>query len=305
MSMVMSAQTKTPRIFKVQERAVTKKINRYLRYDTLIETQKAVIHLNYSTNPSKPYLLMLHGMGVDAKTNWYKQVAYLSRYYNLIMPDLVYFGKSVAKENNYSVEFQVTQIHEALRKILPSEKISVMGFSYGGLVTAMFNEIYPNEVNKLVIIDGPVKFFSVEMADSMAKSVGALSMGNIIVPQSLADFSAMQKAVLSKRYPATRKLKLKLIQHYFIPTAQSRQQQLSYLSSHQSTYQNYSYNLDKTPTLLIWGAKDGVVPVSVGENLHASYPATTKLVVYKKAKHDTHFRYARKLNRAVISFLKN
>lgn len=305
MSLVVSAQTKTPRIFKAQERAVTRKIQRYLRYDTLIETQKAIIHLNYSKDPSKPYLLMLHGMGVDAKTNWYKQVAYLSRYYNLVMPDLVYFGKSTAKENNYSVEFQVEQIHEALRKILPTEKTSVMGFSYGGLVTAMYNEVYPAEVNKIIIIDGPVKFFSVEMADSLAKSVGAASMGNIIVPQSLSDFSAMQKAVLSKSYPATRKLKLKLIQHYFSPTSQLRQQQLSYLGKHQSTYQNYSYNLDKTPTLLIWGAKDGVVPLCVGEKLHATFPSSTTLIVYKKAKHDTHFRCARKLNKAVILFLKN
>ncbi|PBQ34098.1 hypothetical protein CNR22_20720 [Sphingobacteriaceae bacterium] len=302
---VLSAQNNTPRIFKLQERAVTKKIQKYLHHDTIIETQQAFIHINYSNDPKKPYLLLLHGMGVDAKTNWFKQVAYLSRYYNLLMPDLVYFGKSRAKETNYSVEFQVEQIHEAIRKIISKEKISVMGFSYGGLTTAMYNEIYPGEVNKLVIIDGPVKFFSIEMADSLAKIAGVESMTSIIVPQTLSDFSAMQKAVLSKKYPATRKLKRKLIAHYFSPTLKSRQLQLSYLSSHQSAYQNYNYNLDKTPTLLIWGKKDGVVPVYVGEKLHASYPGTTRLIIYKKAKHDTHFRCAKKLNKAVISFLKN
>lgn len=304
-SIYLSAQTKTPRIFKVQERVVNKKIHKYLRHDTLIETSKAFIHIHYSGNPGKPYLLLFHGMGVDAKTNWYKQVAYLSRYYNLLMPDLIYFGKSTAKENNYSVEFQAEQIHEALQKIVPSQKVNVMGFSYGGLVTAMYNQLYSAEINKLVIIDGPVKFFSIEMADSLARLAGVSSMTSIIVPQSLSDFSAMQKAVLSKRFPATRKLKLKLIHHYFSPTLQSRQLQLAYLSSHQNIYQNYTYNLDKTPTLLMWGAKDGVVPVYVGEKLHSNFPATTKLIVFKKAKHDAHFRCSKKLNKEVVRFLIN
>jgi pimeloyl-ACP methyl ester carboxylesterase len=180
-----------------------------------------------------------------------------------------------------------------------------MGFSYGGLVTATYNELYSPEINKLVIIDGPVKFFSVEMADSLAKLAGVNSMTNIIIPQSLTDFSAMQKAVLSKKFPATNHLKLKLIQHYFSPTLKSRQAQLIYLSAHQSTYQNYNYHFDTTPTLLVWGAKDGVVPLSVGQKLHARFPKTTQLIVYKKAKHDTHFRYAKKLNKAVSAFLLN
>ena len=69
--------------------------------------------------------------------------------------------------------------------------------------------------------------------------------------------------------------------------------------------QNYSYNINTTPTLLVWGAKDGIVPIHVGEALHTNFAATTTLITFKKAKHDAHFRYFRKVNREVINFLNN
>ena len=284
---------------------MSRKIHKSLRHDTLIQTSKAIVHIHYSKERNKPYLLLIHGMGIDAKTNWYKQVGYLSKHYNLIMPDLIFFGGSTTTEKDYSPEFQVQQIHEALALISIPSKINVMGFSYGGLVAAVYNELYPEQINKLIIIDGPVKFFSTQMADSLALSAGVPSMTNILIPHNLSDFKAMQKAVMSKKLPITARLKTKMIAHYFTPTLKFRQAQLNYLTEKQSRYRSLNYNLDKTPTLLMWGAKDGVVPLSVGENLHKHFPSTTKLIVFKKAKHDTHFRYAKKLNRAVVKFLGN
>lgn len=53
------------------------------------------------------------------------------------------------------------------------------------------------------------------------------------------------------------------------------------------------------------GAKDGVIPLNVGEALNEAFPSTTKLVVFPKAKHDAHFRNAKKLNKTVISFIND
>lgn len=299
------AQTKRPFLFRLQEKRVSKHIHKHLLHDTIISTNKAKIHIHYSNAANKPYLLLLHGMGVDAKTNWYRQVSYLSKDFNLLMPDLVYFGQSVATEDNYSVEFQVEQIHEVLQKLNIHSQIHVMGFSYGGLTAAVYNQLYPQKVNKLIIIDGPVKFFSSGMADSMALRLGVASMSCVIVPQNNKEFIAMQKAVLSRNLPMTRRFKNKFIKYYFSPTSATRQLQLNYLTLHQTTYQNYDYHLAETPLLLLWGAKDGVVPLSVGTQLHEHHKNTSTLIVYKKAKHDTHFRNSKKLNKAVARFLTN
>ena len=55
--------------------------------------------------------------------------------------------------------------------------------------------------------------------------------------------------------------------------------------------------------MLIWGAKDGVIPVSVGIKLHNAFPNTTQLIIYPNAKHDAHFSETKKLNRAIVNFL--
>lgn len=300
---IVTAQEKTPFIFRVQQKMAEKNMHRYTRYDTIVATPDARIHFYYSNEQDKEYLLLLHGMGVDAKSNWFRQVAYLSKHYNLILPDLIYFGRSTSGITDYSVEFQVNQIHDAMRLLGINGKINVMGFSYGGLAAAVFNELYPWDVDKLIIVDGPVKFYSSEIADSLAKSCNVESMTQIIVPQNVGDFNAMKKAVISKRIPFTRGLKKKIVRYYFVPTAATRMRQINYMVEHQADYQAYDYNFDKTPTLLLWGGKDGVIPAYVGQKIHARFPETTELYIYKKAKHDTHFRCARKLNKRVVKFL--
>jgi len=299
------SQTKTPAMFRWQDKYAKKNVRKYLHHDTLLAASEAVLHISYNNDANKPYLLLLHGMGANARTNWGSQVKALSKDFNLIMPDLIWFGESTSSSQNFSVEFQAQQIHEAVLKLGIKEKINVMGFSYGGLTTAMYNELFNNEVNKIIIIDGPVKFFSGEMADSLANSLGVKGMNNVIVPSTIKEFDGMQKAVMSSSFPATKRIKKKLIKYFFLPTKEVRNKQMKYLIDNQVTYQNYNYNINKTPTLLIWGGKDGVVPSSVGVNLNKAFPETTQLIIYPNAKHDAHFSQAKKLNKAVLSFLKN
>lgn len=303
--LTLCGQTATHRLFRMQERIVSRSIQKHLPLDTLISTGQASIHIHYSRQPGKPYLLLLHGMGIDARTNWFRQIPYLSGHFNLLVPDLIFFGRSLSPEKDYSPEFQARQIHQALSLLNIPGEIHVMGFSYGGLTAALYNELYPEEVNRLVIVDGPVKFFSAQTADSLARSAGAAGIAHIIVPRNPSDFKAMQKAVLSKKLWVSRRFQKKIIAHYFLPTLNDRERQLTYLAEHQTHYQALDYQLDITPTLLIWGARDGVVPLSVGERLHQRFPATTQLLILKKGKHDSHFRYFKKVNKTVLNFLTN
>ena len=220
------------------------------------------------------------------------------------MPDLIYFGESSSTSQIVSVEFQVQQIHEAISKLGITEKIHIMGFSYGGLTAAVFNQLFHSKVNKLVIIDGPVKYYSNQMADSMAHSLGVKDINRLIVPTTIQEFDGMRKAVMSSDFRLSNNMKQKILTYKFLPFKEIRDKQMNYLISHESTYQNYNYNLDKTETLLIWGEKDGVIPSNVGIRLHNAYPHTTKLIIYSDAKHDAHFSKSKQLNTDVLNFLK-
>jgi len=298
------SQSKQPFMFRWQDQHARKHLKHYVHHDTLIATSAATLHISYNNNPKKPYLLMLHGMGANARTNWSSQIGPLSKHLNLILPDLIYFGESTSASQNYSVEFQAQQIHEALQGLGITDSLHVMGFSYGGLCAAMYNELYQPQVRRLIIIDGPVKFFSAHMADSLASAVGVKGMNNVVTPVTIEGFDGMKQAVMSSWFPAGKRLKRKVINYFFLPTKATRDLQMSYLATHEEQYRSYSYQLDKTPTLLIWGAKDGVIPLSVGKALHAAYSATTRLRVFPKAKHDAHFKERKALNKAVIAFLE-
>jgi pimeloyl-ACP methyl ester carboxylesterase len=82
-------------MFKWQDKLAKKNIRKHLAFDTIIKTSQANIHISYSKDTTKPYLLMLHGMGANARTNWGSQVLDLyPKNFNLILPDLIYFGES-------------------------------------------------------------------------------------------------------------------------------------------------------------------------------------------------------------------
>jgi pimeloyl-ACP methyl ester carboxylesterase len=301
---VLFSQNNIPAIFRWQDNYAKNNIHKYVTQDTLIQTSEATLHIHFNNQPSKPYLLMLHGMGANARTNWSSQIKALSKDFNLILPDLIYFGESSSSSGNYSVEFQIEQLHEAILKLGITSKLNVMGFSYGGLIAAMYNQMHPSEVIKLIIIDGPVKYYSGQMADSLANALGVKSIKNVIVPSTIDEFNGMKKAVISRGFPSTKKLKQKMLKYFFLPTKEIRDKQMDYLFDRQAIYQNYNYNIDKTQTLLIWGKKDGAIPISVGYNLHKAFPNTTQLLIFPKAKHDAHFRNSKQLNKAVIEFLK-
>jgi len=297
-------QTKQPWLFRWQNNKSNQHLKKHIPFDTLIATSGATLHISFDNKKNKPYLLLLHGMGANARVNWYKQIKPLSKNFNLILPDLIYFGESSSSSKIVSVEFQVQQIQEAISKLGINEKINVMGFSYGGLTAAVYNQLFHSKINKLIIIDGPVKYYSNQIADSMAHSLGVKSINNLIVPTTIEEFDGMRKAVMSSDVRLSKKMKQKIIMHKFLPFKDIRDKQMNYLISHESTYQNYNYNLDKTETLLIWGEKDGVIPSSVGVKLHQTFPNTTRLIIYSDTKHDAHFRKSNQLNEDVTNFLK-
>lgn len=249
-------------------------------------------------------MVLLHGMGLDAKTNWSKQIKAFTKNFNVFIPDLIYFGQSTADTSNFSVEFQAQQIHEAAcQHFGNTAKLNVVGFSYGGLTAAMFNYLYSYKINKLVIADGPVKFFTESMADSIAKSNKVPKFTNIIVPETNDQLKVTFKLSLSNNMPVPNSIKKKIIKYFFVRYKKFRHAQMNYLLSNKEYYNSCNYGIDKTNTLLIWGKKDGVIPISVGYQLNQQFPATTKLLIFNKAKHDAHFRNAKQFNKSITLFL--
>lgn len=79
------------------------------------------------------------------------QVGPLSKDFNLFLPDLLFFGKSSTKRRDRSDVFQAKCVMEGLRR-LGLDRFSIYGISYGGFVGFWMCEMYPEMVEKFVIV---------------------------------------------------------------------------------------------------------------------------------------------------------
>ncbi|MEM0288061.1 MAG: alpha/beta hydrolase [Nitrososphaerota archaeon] len=62
-------------------------------------------------------------------------------------------------------------------------------------------------------------------------------------------------------------------------------------------------NKKKTPTLLVWGQKDTITPLSIGEKLN-KFIIKSKLIVFEDAGHTPHWERSVEFNKTVYDFLK-
>lgn len=85
---------------------------------------------------TKPILLLIHGFGPLPIWQWYHQVSPLSRHFDLIVPDLIFFGGSTTKSSARSESFQAQSLVLLLDALGVGERndIYVVGTSYGGFV---------------------------------------------------------------------------------------------------------------------------------------------------------------------------
>ena len=106
--------------------------------------------------PSQPNgrsVLLLHGKNFSA-AYWEPTIrALLSQGFRVVAPDQIGFGKS-SKPAVYQFTLQaLARNTRALLAAIPIEKASVIGHSMGGMLAARFALMYPETVEKLVLVN--------------------------------------------------------------------------------------------------------------------------------------------------------
>ena len=91
-------------------------------------------------------------------------------------------------------------------------------------------------------MDGPVKYYSTRISDSLANAVGVKNMTQILTPQTVEEFNSMEKAVIAKSFPLTNRMKRKMIKYYVMPNKSIKEKQMNYLTLYQGIYQNQKRN---------------------------------------------------------------
>lgn len=110
--------------------------------------------LNYKYIKSRiktdKYLLILHGL-LGCADNWLPQAKIFSKYYNVIIPDLRNHGDS-SHHPIMTYEAMSQDVIELLDH-LKIDHTSIIGHSMGGKLVMLLALLYPDRVNKIIIVD--------------------------------------------------------------------------------------------------------------------------------------------------------
>lgn len=117
---------------------------------------------------NKPSLVIIHGYGSTSKWQFYRQVGQLSQTFNLYLPGLLFFGDSYTNRADRTEVFQARCVCEGLKR-LGVERFSMYAISYGGWVGYRMAEMYPEMVEKVVIVSSGVGLTEEQKEEHLAK----------------------------------------------------------------------------------------------------------------------------------------
>lgn len=250
------------------------------------------VHLRDEGPKDAPAIVLLHGSNADLHT-WEPWVAALKGQYRVIRFDQVGHGLTGPDpKDDYSRDNYVADILEVADR-LGLKQFILGGNSMGGKHALAFAIAHPERLTGLVLVDGSggpmLKLDTRKDEDSgnigfkIAQTPGINLLVEQITPRSLIQQSLEQsvsvKSVASEaavtrywellRYPGNRRATLKRFGYPYDPLAEAEIAKVT------------------TPTLILWGEEDRVIPVEAGEWLAKTMPNDT-LVIYPGIGHLPH-----------------
>lgn len=258
-----------------------------MNYRTIHGYRRAFLHTGKG-----PAVLLIHGIG-DSADSWREIVPALARHHTVIAPDLLGHGDSDKPRADYSLAAYANAMRDLL-SVLEVSRVSVVGHSLGGGVAMQFAYQFPELCERLVLVStggvshevNPVlRLASAPNADFFLPALGlpgARLMGRL----TFKVLAALRTKIGHDAEPLLRVFET-------LPDAASRRAFARTLRAvvdwrgQAITMLDRCYLTRDIPTLLVWGARDGVIPVAHAHRLHAAMPAS-RLEVFAHAGHFPH-----------------
>ena len=287
--------------YKIVSKHICKKmVNADLKYYELKTSEYSFSY--WDNNSNKPVLILIHGFGATTEFQWHKQVKKLNEKFRLVIPNLLYFGTSDATQIGYRISDQV----EFLNKLIDTlnlKRFSICGISYGALVATEFTDLHPHKVDKLIITDGPIKFFSDNDLVQIYKKYNVQNVSELLLPNNYKDLKKLLDVAYYKR-PIVPNFVLKSIyNNLYIKNKNNQFQLLKHLDDEKHNYTLKEYKNINIPILLIWGNNDNLIPKHVGEQLNLYFGVKSKLVIIDKTAHVPNFEKPKIYTKFITEFL--
>ncbi len=243
-----------------------------------------------SSGAGRPVVL-LHGGGAGAVT-WYPSIGALSKYFHVIVPDIVGYGESDKPNAPYDKAYFAKWLKDFI-SALNIPKAHIVGLSQGGAIALQFVLDNPEMVDKLVLVDSG----GLGAKPSFAALLSMICLNSF--PSSLADrlFSRYILFNPKNRDP----------NHgwYSIDVLKSKGGKNTFKQGRGSAISEIpkaSLRKIQNKTFVIWGENDRLFPVEYGESSASEIPNAEFLRI-KNAGHLPLMDQTNTFNRSVLDFL--
>ncbi|MEM3089980.1 MAG: alpha/beta hydrolase [Candidatus Nitrosotenuis sp.] len=203
---------------------------------------------------SNKTLVLIHGLGASAE-RWELVLPRFAKYYTVIVPDLIGFGLSDKPYADYTLEF-FSNFLKSFFNSIGIKKASLIGSSLGGHIAIEFAANNPGLVDKLILVSP---------AGAMRQSTPALDA--YIMAALYPDETSAQNA-FSMMTGSNKKISPKIIESFVqrMKMPNAKYAFMSTLLGIKNAPEIAAYlQIIRTPTLVIWGQLDPVIPVTYAE----------------------------------------
>lgn len=241
------------------------------------------VHVRDTGPGDAPVLMLIHGSNASLQT-WEPWAERLGRTYRIVRMDLPGHGLTGASPTRAYSPDAFVDVVERLRAKLGIARFALAGNSMGGGVAWHYALAHPERVRALILIDSvgqpepgntepPLAFRIARMpvlrdlaAVVTPRSLIADSLPGVFADPKLADTAMIDRYWELLRYPGNRAATL---DRFALAPDGATPATLARL---------------KPPTLILWGAKDRLIPLESGRWLAAHIPGS-RLIVYSDSGH--------------------
>jgi pimeloyl-ACP methyl ester carboxylesterase len=245
-----------------------------------IETGVRTLHgrrVSFRRAGSGPTILLIHGI-TNSSLSWETAMARLARDYDVIAPDLPGHGDSDRHRGDHSIGAHACVLRDLLR-VLEVDRVTVVGHSLGGGIAMQFAYQFPEMTERLVVVSsgglgrdvsilirGAALPFSEQVlplltAKPLVETGAAIAglLGRMGLKPS-ADLAEISRGIASLGDTERRAAFVRTVRSVMSPLGQK------------VTASDRLYLAEGTPTMIIWGDRDPIIPVAHARAAQAYLP---------------------------------
>lgn len=258
-----------------------------------------------SAGEEGPAVILLHGLAASADI-WEKNLEFLAEGYRLYAPDLPGFGLSERPQEPLSSGMLIRFLADFM-DTLGIHRATLIGLSLGGALALGFALLYPDRMERLVLVSSAGLGKETSLALRLASVPG---VGKWFIRPNRRAMACLFRRIVYNAGTITEDFVDRY--HGYLKIPESREAIVSVLRGSLTFRGVKPEILDillkglrtlKAPTLIIWGRQDRIFPVKHAFHAREEMREAT-LYIFEKCGHMPNFEHPQTFNRIVRTFLR-